>query len=133
MSAGAATAAGLTGCDLDPSSSAPAARPSSDPDQALVTAARAELSDLIRRLGGEAATASLVAVHRVQLAALEGEPPALTPRRRPLTHDQIVVRERRAADRFARWAAASGSGDLARVLASISAGIRMQPLVRGGS
>jgi hypothetical protein len=131
--AGAVTAAGLTGCDLDPTSSAPAAPPPPDPDQAIVTAARAELSELITRLGGAAATAPLVAVHRIQLAALQGEPPPVAAGRPPPSRDRIVARERRAADRFTRWASASANGDLARVLASVAAGIRMQPVLRDAS
>lgn len=127
------TAAGLAGCDLDPTSSAPAAEPSPDPDEAIVTAARAELSDLITRLGGATGTAALVAVHRVQLAALQGEPPPTTTGSPPLSRARIAARERRAAGRFTRWATASESGDLARVLASIAAGIRMQPVLRGAS
>ncbi len=133
LSAGAVAAAGLTGCDLDPTSSAPATTPSRDPDEAIVTAARAELSDLITRLGGGSGNAALVAVHRVQLAALQGEPPATASPGRPLSRPRIVARERRAAVRFGTWARTATSGDLARVLASIAAGIRMQPVLREAS
>jgi hypothetical protein len=136
LSAGAVTAVGLTSCDLDPSSSAPAVEPSPDADQVdadqvIVLAARAELSGLIVRLGNSPRTAALVSVHRTQLAALQGDPPPSAATVRPPTPAQIVAREQRAADRFSRWAANSGSGDLARVLASIAAGIRMQPVLRG--
>jgi hypothetical protein len=130
VSVGAVTAAGLAGCDLDPTSSSPAAEPSPDPDQAVVTAARAELSGLITRLGDRPGTVALVAVHRVQLAALQGEAPTTTPANRPLSPARVRVLERRAADRFTRWASASENGDLARLLASIAAGIRMQPVLR---
>ena len=137
-SAGAVTAVGLTSCDLDPSSSAPlsapapsSVEPSPDADQVIVLAARAELSGLIVRLGNSPRTAALVSVHRTQLAALQGEPPPSVASGRPPAPAQIVAREQRAADRFTRWAATSGSGDLARVLASIAAGIRMQPVLRG--
>jgi hypothetical protein len=133
LSGGVAAAAGMAGCDLDPTSSAPVAQPSPDPDQALVTAARAELSELIRRLRAGTGTASLVAVHRVQLAALQGTPPPVTGDDRPLPPAQVVARERRAADRFTRWATTCESGDLARVLASIAAGIRMQPVMRSAT
>ncbi len=133
LSAGAVTAAGLAGCDLDPSSSRPAAKPSPDPDQAIVTAARAELSGLIASLGTTPGTAALVAVHQVQLAALQGEPPSTTAAGRPLSRARIVARERRAAGRFTRWAQVAENGDLARVLASVAAGIRMQPVLRGAS
>ena len=137
LSAGVGTAvaagAALSGCDLDPSSSGPVAQPSPDPDQAIVTSARAELVGLITRLGAGSGTAALVAVHRIQLAALQGDPPPVTRRSRPFTPAQTVAREHRAADRFTRWATTCESGDLARVLASIAAGIRMQPVLREAS
>jgi hypothetical protein len=85
---------------------------------------------LITRLGDRPGTVALVAVHRVQLAALQGEAPTTTPANRPLSPARVRVLERRAADRFTRWASASENGDLARLLASIAAGIRMQPVLR---
>lgn len=133
LSAGALTAAGLSGCDFDPAPTTPQAVPSTDPDQGIVTAARAELSGLITLLGAGSGTAALVAVHSVQLAALQGDPPPVTRRGRPLAPARIATRERRAADRFTRWARTCESGDLARVLASIAAGIRMQPVLREAS
>lgn len=124
----------LGGCDLDPgSSSTPAAEPPPDPDQHIVEAARAELSGLVRRLSATAGAGSLVVAHRVQLAALDGDPPSTTQRGRPLTPAQTVAREHRAAERFTRWAVTCQNGDLARVLASIAAGIRMQPVLRDAS
>jgi hypothetical protein len=121
---------GLSGCDLDPPSSGPVAQPTPDPDQAIVTSARAELTGLIKGLGTSSGTAALVAVHRVQLAALQGDPPSVTRPSRPFTPTQTVAREHRAADRFTRWATTCENGDLARVLGSIAAGIRMQPVLR---
>ena len=124
----------LGGCDLDPgSSSTPAAVPPPDPGQHIVEAARAELSGLVRRLSATAGAGSLVVAHRVQLAALDGDPPSTTQRGRPLTPAQTVAREHRAAERFTRWAVTCQNGDLARVLASIAAGIRMQPVLRDAS
>jgi hypothetical protein len=121
----------LAGCQFDPSpASAPAPSPGVDPDVHVVDAARAELSGLVARLRATSGTAALVACHRAQLAALGGHPPPITQRSAPLTPAQVVARERRAADRFTGWAASSANGDLARVLASIAAGIRMQPVVR---
>ena len=127
-------AALLSGCDLDPTSSSaqPAVAPP-DPDQDIVEAARAELSVLIVRLSATDGTGPLVAVHRVQLAALDGDPPPATHRRRALSPDQVVARERRAAGRFTHWSLACHNGDLARVLASVATGIRMQPVLRGAS
>jgi hypothetical protein len=123
-------AVALTGCDLDPDgAAAPSSAPSPDPDQRVVESARRELRVLVSRLSATGATA-LVAVHRAQLAALQGDPPPTTARSRPLTPAQTVVREQRAAERFTGWAKTCQNGDLARVLASIAAGIRMQPVLR---
>jgi hypothetical protein len=127
---GVVAGAGLTGCDLDPSPAGPVAQPTPDPDQAIVTSARAELTGLITRLAAGTGTAALVATHRIQLAALQGDQPPVTVRSRPFTPAQTVAREHRAADRFTRWATTCESGELARVLGSIAAGIRMQPVLR---
>ena len=132
LSAGVATTYAVSGCDLDPTSPEPAAQPSPDPDQAIVTSARAELSGLIVRLGGSPRNAALVTVHRVQLAALQGDQPTAL-HGRPLTPAATVAREGRAVDRFTRWATTCENGDLARVLGSIAAGIRMQPVLRGSA
>lgn len=133
LSAGALAAVALSGCDFDPSSPKPASPPPPDPDLDLVLAARAELTGLINRLGTAPAVASLVAAHRVQLTALGGQPPSPRPRTRPLPHAELVARERRAADRFTHWAETCLRGDLARVLASVAAGIRMQPVLQGSA
>jgi hypothetical protein len=123
----------LSGCDLDPdSSSTPQAVPSSDPDQDILDAARAELGGLLERLPKKGSTASLSAIHRQQLEALQGDPPTSVRRPHP-PRAWIVKRERRAADRFDQWALDAENGDLARVLASVCAGIRMQPLLREAS
>jgi hypothetical protein len=128
--AGLVGATALAGCDLDPdSSSAPPSSSAPDPDQHVVESARRELRGLVSRLSATGA-AGLVAVHRAQLAALQGDPPPTTARSRPLTPAQAVAREKRAAERFTRWAATCQNGDLARVLASIAAGIRMQPVLK---
>jgi hypothetical protein len=122
----------LTGCDLDPgSSSPPAAGASPDPDQRIVENARAELTGLLRHLPARGRTASLHACHRAQLLALAGHPP--TRSGRPLSPSALTARESRAARRFEAWAVACRNGDLARVLASVAAGIRMQPELRRAS
>jgi hypothetical protein len=121
----------LSGCDLgNGSSSTPAAVAPPDPDQHIVDAARTELRGLLIRLSATSGAASLVSCHRTQLAALQGGPPPTTQRGRPLTPAQTLARERRAAARFTRWANDCQNGDLARVLASVAAGIRMQPVLR---
>jgi hypothetical protein len=120
----------LGGCDLDlghsPDSTTPA-RPSHD--QRIVLAARAELSGLIVHLSATSGAHALVACHRTQLAALVGRPPRARRRARPLSRSQIDARERRAAARFRHWALVCESGELARVLASVAAGISMQPVL----
>jgi hypothetical protein len=134
-------AAVVSGCDLDPTSlpAAPAPAPT-DPDQTIVDSARAELTTLIGRLRatsvvvGQAAAArsgpaSLVAVHRTQLGALGGDPPPAGPRGRAFSPTELVAHERRAAARFAHWSLTCNNGDLARVLASVATGIRMQPVL----
>jgi hypothetical protein len=128
--AGALGSGALTGCDLDPgSSSVPPDGTPPDPDAGIVDAARSELRGLLARLSVTSGTASLVACHRQQLAALQGDPPS-PGRGGPLTEAQAVARERRAAERFTHWALTCQNGDLARVLASVAAGIRMQPALR---
>lgn len=127
---GALGAGPLSACDLDPSSSSePRVVPTPDPDQHIVESARTELRGLIRQLPATRETASLVESHRQQLAALQGEPPSATAHRR-LSRAQVAARERRAADRFTHWALTAQNGDLARVLASVAAGIRMHPVLR---
>jgi hypothetical protein len=132
--AGLVGAGVLGGCDLGPgsSSSAPVVEPP-DPDQHVVDAARAELRALLARLGATPGTASLIACHHAQLTALQGDPPARTHRSRGLTPAQTATRERLAAERFGHWALTCEGGDLARVLACIAAGIRMQPVLRDAS
>ncbi|MGC4109056.1 MAG: hypothetical protein QM747_01185 [Nocardioides sp.] len=127
VAAGVTAAAALGGCDLDPHSSTPAA-PAPDPDAHVVDAARAELRDLLAHLRATDGAAGLVACHLAQLAALDGHP--ATRRRRAWSDAQVVARERRAVARFRRWAVTCDDGDLARVLASIAAGISTQPVLR---
>jgi hypothetical protein len=128
---GAAAAVVLGGCDLRTGdASAPTATQPPDPDQEVVDAARRELSGLVLRLSATTGASGLVAVHRVQLRALGGDQPPTTRRSRALTRQQVVAREQRAAERFTHWAETCANGDLARLLASVAAGIRMQPVLR---
>jgi hypothetical protein len=123
---------GLTaGCQFDPQRPGTVqASATPYPDASVLAAAQAELTTLINRLSASTGSAGLVACHRAQLAALGGPVPAATRRARALTSAAIVVRERRAVVRFTRWADTCVDGDLARVLASIAAGIRMQPTLQ---
>lgn len=129
--AGLLGAGAISGCDLGSgSSSTPAAVPEPDPDEGVVVSARAELRGLMSRLSATSGAAALVAFHGTQLAALQGDPPPATRRSRALTHAQTLAREQRAAERFTHWALTCHNGNLARVLASVAAGIRMQPMLR---
>lgn len=120
----------LGGCDLDPRSSPTPSPAPPDPDRNIVEAARTELRDLVARLSATAGSAPLVTCHLTQLRALGGQPPPATRRVRGFTPAQVVAREGRAATRFTRWALTCQDGDLARLLASVAAGIRMQHLPR---
>jgi hypothetical protein len=131
LTATVASVGWVAGCRFDPpTATTPNASPTPDPDAAVVDAARAELSGLIGALSTSSGTATLVSCHRAQLAALGGKPPATTTRTRPLAPAARVARERRAVARFTHWAVTCTDGDLARVLASIAAGIAMQPLLQ---
>lgn len=141
---GLLSAAGLTatlagaslagGCRFDPSTPAPPrASATPDPDASTLAAAHAELTTLITRLSASPGTAALVACHRTQLTALGGRPPSITEHGRPLTPTETVVHERRALGRFTQWATTCTDGDLALVLASVAAGIRMQPVLQAAT
>jgi hypothetical protein len=125
--------AGMTlgGCDLDlgpGSSSTPAAAPTPDPDERVLLAARAELVVLVERIAashGLGPLSALEQVHRTQLAALGGEQPTGTGPARAIGPRLLLARERVVSARFTGWAEHARSGDLARVLAAVAAGIRM--------
>lgn len=140
-----AVAAGLAGCDLtDPGTpgTSPTPTTAADPDAALVDAVRAELDELFvlvstlsdRSPRLRAPLAGLLAAHTAHRAVLaqdedaedeDAGPPAVTvPRGDPAELWAMVVpRERQAGARLADWAVAARSGALARLLASMSAGI----------
>jgi hypothetical protein len=122
----------LGGCRFDPPSPTPVQAPATpDPDASILAAAHAELTTLINRLSASTGAATLVACHRAQLIALGGQVPPVTARARSLTPTAVVVRERRAVTRFTHWAVTCNDGDLAMLLASVAAGIRMQPALQG--
>jgi acyl CoA:acetate/3-ketoacid CoA transferase alpha subunit len=149
-SAGAVTLGGsltqaVTGCRFDPASSDSTAPPSADPssatataatdaDAAIVASARAELAGLVAHLLAGVTSVenqTLVTFHTVQLKALGAEAPTST--RRRLTPAALVTQERRTQGRFVHWAEDCQSGELARVLAAVAAGIGMLPVVRGAA
>lgn len=129
---GAVAGTGLVGgCRFDPPTPAPVRAPASaDPDAAVLAAARAELTMLIDRLVASTGTAALIACHRTQLTALGGQVPTASPRARALDSAAVVVHEQRAITHFTQWAVTCSDGDLARLLASVAAGIGMQPALQ---
>lgn len=140
-----AVAAGLAGCDLtDPGTpgASPTPTPAADPDAALVDAVRAELDELFvlvstlsdrsPRLRGP--LAGLLAAHTAHRAVLAEDgatedratepPPTTVPGGDPAELWAMVVpREQQASARLVDWAVAAQSGTLARLLASMAAGI----------
>jgi len=129
----------VAGCDLDRPAAAPtpsvSPATSVDPDTALVDAVIAELDELValvteaavRRplLAPElAAFASLHQAHRLVLPERDGDVavPRITGGPRTVG-DQVRRRESQARSRFADWSVAAESGALARLLASMSAGV----------
>lgn len=129
----------LSGCDaLDPSS--PAASPSpdaaTDPDAALVDRVRVELDELLALVSGlhrrqpalRPSLEGLLAMHTAHRDVLvEPGLPTPSPRAPRGAPDELwsllVSRERIARKRLAGWAVDARSGTLARLLASMSAGI----------
>lgn len=129
----------LAGCDLDPPAvhppfSSPPGTPA-DPDTALVDAVIAELDELVALVAeaagrqpllaaGLAAFAALHQAHRSVLPDREGVAavPLITGSPRDVA-DRVRLRELQARSRLADWSVAAESGALARLLASMSAGI----------
>jgi len=120
----------LTGCGEH----APRGVPEVDPDGALVDRAAAELDELVALVAAAGATrplrrvlAPFEALHRAHRAVLPAGSPSDAPPRVTGTADEdfrlVLRREEQARARFARWALAAESGPLARLLASMSAGI----------
>lgn len=127
--------AAVAGCeeqrpDADPPPPAP-----TDPDTALVVAVTAELDELVALVAlaaerrpllaaGLAPFAALHEAHRGVLPDREAEPPRSrvvgSPRE---VAGQVLRREALARNRLGDWSVAAESGALARLLASMSAGV----------
>ena len=131
--------AALAGCDADRRDADPAGRTApaagTDPDADLVTAVTAELDELVALVTAAAARRPLLArdlaafsslhqAHRATLPERDTEPPRPritgTPRE---VAAQLLRREEQARRRLADWALGAESGALARLLASMSAGV----------
>ena len=142
VAASGVAALGLAGCTADePASSSSSAVPSAttateaaapDPDRVALDRAVAITAGLIAGLAeanpGIDPARRLAAMHAAHLAALQDGgrsrrfPPA-SPPGRPLTAARLRRRELNAQRELARLAQEAESGALARVLASMSAGI----------
>lgn len=129
----------VSGCDLggadgesDPATSA---TPAGDPDAALVDDVVNEVDELLALVTAAAdhrpslapALATLAALHQAHREALpDRESTATTPDVRGTGRQvagQVLRREAQARERLADWAVAARSGSLARLLASMSAGV----------
>jgi hypothetical protein len=135
----------VAGCDADDPASAPSATPEDttptpeDPDLALVDEVVAELDALIAFTSGAAAArprisawpAAFETLHRTHRAVLtDDEAEDTTPARvrgsAPEVVARVTRREEKAQRRFADWAITAQSGQLARLLASMSAAVAQQ-------
>lgn len=113
------------------------ATPAEDPDAALVDAVLAELGELSALVAAatrfaplRASMRALAGLHAAHREALEGEPATgRSPEAFPGPAEalrRVRVREQQAQRRLADWAVAAESGALARLLASMSAGVAQQ-------
>ena len=131
-----ATFAVAAGCDLElsrdpvPAPSAGSSSPPPDADAVLVERVVAETTSVLALVEGvrrvdRAAVEALAAMHRAHLPLLGVEPPAPAAdagaRRARLA--RVRAREEGLQQLLAESALAAGSGALARVLASMSAGV----------
>jgi hypothetical protein len=140
---GALLGLGATGCRLDRPSTrrgAAAATAEQDPDAALVDEVLAELTALSRLTASVArqvpalrgAARALEDLHRAHREALGDELPAPAPAGVQRPPDAAAAlrllrrRELQAQRRLVDWSVAARSGALARLLASMSAGVAQQ-------
>lgn len=134
-----AGAVALTGCDVDRPAGGPAPTRAptedADPDTTLVDTVVAELDELVELVTRVAAQRPLLApalatfahLHRAHRAVLPDREADVTTPRVTGSVEQVAgrlrQRELQAQRRLADWALAAESGALARLLASMSAGI----------
>jgi len=140
LAGGAALAGGLSGCDVgdqERPGASPGSTPAADPDEELLDRARTEVGEalalvaaLSRHRRMAAPLAPLLALHTAHRAVLVGdETPTETPAPPALSGAPgelwtlLLARERTLQRRLATAAVEASSGTLARLLASMSAGI----------
>ena len=119
---GAAGLVAVAGCDDGSGTPVPPPSPSPDADETLVDDVLAEITAVWRLT---ASRPELAAVHEAHIAVLEGEIDAAAVRRRV---DVAVLRSREKDLQGALVSAslAADSGELARLLASMSAAVSQQ-------
>ena len=126
--AGAAGLTVVTGCDgaevLRPATTQ---SPEPDPDQALVDRVVGEQTAAWRLAAGARLT-GLAAMHRAHVEALDGEVTG-RPLRRQVTVEEVRRREQRLHATLVEAALAADSGQLARLLASMSAAVSQRVVV----
>lgn len=124
LGVGTITFATLSGCAGDGDRS-PGTAPATglDPDRDLVDRVLDELANA-EQLAVAAGVPALVLLHRTHIEALEGTPPA--PAAGTATLAALRRHERRLQTRLVEASLAAQSGGLARLLASMSAGVSQQ-------
>jgi hypothetical protein len=119
----------VAGCDDgDEKSPAPTVTPTPDPDTALVDRVLTELAGA-ERLASAAGELELAALHRAHIEALDGTPPTGVPGRQ-VGADAVHEREQRLQAHLVEAAVAAESGELARLLASMSAAVSQRQAAR---
>lgn len=122
LALGAAGLAAVTGCDGSSETPVPPPSPTPDADEALVEDVLAEIAAAWRLT---ASRPELAAVHEAHIAALEGEID-VTPVRRPVGAAVLRSREKHLQAALVSASLAAESGELARLLASMSAAVSQQ-------
>ncbi len=122
LALGAAGLATVAACDDGSGTPAPSASPSPDADAALVDEVLAEILAVWRLTASRPA---LTALHEAHIAALQGGID-VEPVRRRVDPATLRSREKRLQADLVSSAMAAESGELARLLASMSAAVSQQ-------
>jgi hypothetical protein len=118
----------VAGCDDGDERPAPAPSPSPSPDTALVDRVLIELAGA-ERVASAAGELELAALHRAHIEALDGTPPTHEPGR-TASKDAVDRREQRLQTHLVAAAVAAESGELARLIASMSAAVAQRQVSR---
>jgi hypothetical protein len=118
----------VAGCDDGDEKPAPSATPGPDPDTALVERVLTALAGA-ERVASAVGELELAALHRAHIEALDGTPPTGEPGR-TTSREAVRRREQRLRTRLVDAAVAAESGELARLLASMSAAVAQREVAR---